>query len=229
MSLENTIGAAKNEITALKYDLKQLDNEICYYEEQNRRHQQAQSQLVKANEYEVCRSKELQISEADAKVRLQTRSSEVASLDHELKVLKDQNSAQIDESNVKQGEIDALTKHMNLITNQNYELSAELQRFLQTDEVVKSKLNRRSTVDEIRHKVDTAIRRSQKEVDDRRSPVRHETVQEDRMCYRHASSRGNDRSTSNNARASAAAATATDTYNGDRRSSPLRSKSPPRR
>ena len=117
MSLENTIGAAKNEITALKYDLKQLDNEICYYEEQNRRHQQAQSQLVKANEYEVCRSKELQISEADAKVRLQTRSSEVASLDHELKVLKDQNSAQIDESNVKQGEIDALTKHMNLITN----------------------------------------------------------------------------------------------------------------
>ena len=38
MSLENTIGAATNEIVALKYDLKQLDNEICYYEEQNRRH-----------------------------------------------------------------------------------------------------------------------------------------------------------------------------------------------
>ena len=54
----------------LKYDLKQLDNEICYLEEQNRRHQQAQSQLVKANEYEVCRAKELQISEADARVRL---------------------------------------------------------------------------------------------------------------------------------------------------------------
>lgn len=33
MSLENTIGAANNEITALKYDLKQLDNEICYYED----------------------------------------------------------------------------------------------------------------------------------------------------------------------------------------------------
>ncbi len=41
MSLDNTTGAAKNEIVALKYDLKQLDNEICYYEEQNRRHQQA--------------------------------------------------------------------------------------------------------------------------------------------------------------------------------------------
>ena len=37
-SLENSISAAQNEVTALKYDLKQLDNEICYYEEQNRRH-----------------------------------------------------------------------------------------------------------------------------------------------------------------------------------------------
>lgn len=49
---------------------------------------------------------------------------------------------------------------MNLITSQNYELSNELQRFLQTDEIVKSKLNRRSMVDEIKHKVDSAIRKS---------------------------------------------------------------------
>ena len=160
MSLENTIGSAKHEIVALKYDLKQLDNEICYYEEQNRRHQQAQSQLVKANEYEVCRSKELQISEADAKVRLQARSSELQSLDYDLRGLKEQNQIEIDCSNDRQAEIDALNKHMNLITSQNYELSSELQRFLQTDEVVKQKLNRRSTVEEIRHKVDTAIRRS---------------------------------------------------------------------
>lgn len=130
MSLENTIGAAKNEIVALKYDLKQMDNEICYYEEQNRRHQQAQSQLVKANEYEVCRAKELQISEADARVRLQTRSSEFTQVEHESNGLKDHNSLQIEESNGKQDEIEALNKHMSLITAQNYELSSELQRFL---------------------------------------------------------------------------------------------------
>ncbi len=43
MSLENTIQSAGNEINSLKYELKQVDNEICYFEEQNRRHQQAQS------------------------------------------------------------------------------------------------------------------------------------------------------------------------------------------
>ena len=120
----------------------------------------------------MCRAKELQISEADAKVRLQTRTSELQALEHELNCLKDSNQGQIAESNGKQSEIDALNKHMNLITSQNYELSSELQRFLQTDEVVKTKLSRRQTVDEIRHKVDTAIRRSQREVDQRRSPTR---------------------------------------------------------
>ena len=64
---------------------------------------------------------------------------------------------------------------MNLITAQNYELSSELQRFLQTDEVVKSKLNRRDVVENIKHKVDAAIMKSQQEVEARRSrsPTHH--------------------------------------------------------
>ena len=68
----------------------------------------------------------MQISEADAKVRLQTRTSELQGLEHELSCLKDSNQGQIAESNGKQTEIDALNKHMNLITAQNYELSSEL-------------------------------------------------------------------------------------------------------
>ena len=116
LSLDNTTGAAQNETTALKYDLKQLDNEICYYEEQNRRHQQAQSQLVKASEFEVCKAKELQIAETDAKVRLQARASELSSLDHEVRGIKEQNQVQVSDSNTRQEEVDTLNKHMNLIT-----------------------------------------------------------------------------------------------------------------
>ena len=86
-----TITTADNETQALKYDLKQLDNEICYFEEQNRRHNQAQSQLEKANEYEVCRSKELQINESDARVKLQSRTSELNSLEHDLNQVKESN------------------------------------------------------------------------------------------------------------------------------------------
>ena len=115
-SLVQTITTADNETQALKYDLKQLDNEICYFEEQNRRHNQAQSQLEKANEYEVCRAKELQINESDARVRLQSRTSELNSLEHDLNQVKESNQREIDTSKACETEIDALTKHMNLIT-----------------------------------------------------------------------------------------------------------------
>ena len=99
--------------------------------------------------------------------------------------MKDQNTRQINESNDRQNEIDALTKHINVLTSNNYSLSSELQVFLQTDEVVKTKLDRRQTVDEIRNKVDTAIRRSQNEVEQRRSPERPSVAEYERICYRH--------------------------------------------
>lgn len=44
------------QIQDAKYELKQLDEEICYFEEQNRKHAAAQSQLRKAFEFEMSRS-----------------------------------------------------------------------------------------------------------------------------------------------------------------------------
>mmetsp|Transcript_29458 Transcript_29458/g.39828 ORF Transcript_29458/g.39828 Transcript_29458/m.39828 type:complete len:107 (+) Transcript_29458:1037-1357(+) len=78
----------------------------------------------------------------------------------------------VEDSHNLQDELAALNRHMNVITKQNYELSAELQQFLQTDEIVKHKLNRKTAVEEIRAKVDNAIRRSEYEVQRKRSPSR---------------------------------------------------------
>ena len=50
--------AGHNEIAMLKADLRKADSEICYVDDQNKRHQQAQKQLTKALEYEMTRTKE---------------------------------------------------------------------------------------------------------------------------------------------------------------------------
>lgn len=152
--------------------MKQLDNEICYFEEQNRKHAQAQSQLQKALEYELCRSKELSINEADAKVRLRAREQQCQQVEHDRNKQSAQNKHLQDIAEEMNAEIEALNQHMNVLTNQNFELSQELQNFLQTDEIVKTKLNRRSAVEEIKSKVDQAIQKSIREVESRRSPVR---------------------------------------------------------
>jgi hypothetical protein len=62
---------------------------------------------------------------------------------------------------------------MGLMNQQNYELSKELEKFIETDEVVRRSLNRKGKVEEIRHKVDEAIVKSMHEVQTRRSPDRN--------------------------------------------------------
>lgn len=73
----------------------------------------------------------------------------------------------------QQAELDALNRHMNLLSIQNNELSAELEKFLEADRVVQKNLNRRDKVDSIRSKVDEAIKKSMREVESRRSPERN--------------------------------------------------------
>ena len=93
-------------------------------------------------------------------------------MEYDLDHVRQHNDKLIGDSNTMQDEVDALNKHMNLITTQNYELSSELQQFLATDEQVKSKLIRRSDVEAIKNRVDSAIRKSRMEVEQRKSPAR---------------------------------------------------------
>ena len=60
--IQTTVEATKQAQTMRKngkYEVKQFDDEICYFEDQNRKNSAAQSQLQKAYEYELGRSKEL--------------------------------------------------------------------------------------------------------------------------------------------------------------------------
>jgi hypothetical protein len=49
-----------------------------------------------------------------------------------------------------------------------------LEKFIETDDVVRRTLNRKAKVEDIRHKVDEAILRSMVEVQNRRSPDRNQ-------------------------------------------------------
>lgn len=97
---------------------------------------------------------------------------EVEHVGFDLEALKAQNGKNGEDQFEMQQEVEALNKHMNLLNQQNYELSVELEKFIEADEVVRRGLNRRDKVEQIRGKVDDAIRKSQAEVEKRRSPER---------------------------------------------------------
>lgn len=59
-----------------------------------------------------------------------------------------------------QSEIDALQHHCNVLIGQNRDLTVELQRFVETDEQIRSTLNRRDRVDNLRNKTEVEMRQS---------------------------------------------------------------------
>jgi len=69
-------------------------------------------------------------------------------------------------------EYEALQKHSTLLTQQNKDLQRELDSFVETDDIVRRNLDRKTKVDEIRYKVDNAIQQSAHVVYKSRSPIR---------------------------------------------------------
>ena len=68
-------------------------------------------------------------------------------------------------------EIDALQHHCSVLQNQNKDLNCELERFVQTDEQIRSTLNRRDRVESLRQKTEYEMHKSYAELQ-RSSPRR---------------------------------------------------------
>lgn len=85
--------------------------------------------------------------------------------------LRFSNNNLMDRNNDIKSEIDALNSHCNVLQGQNRELNVELERFVQTDEQIRSTLNRRERVMTLREHADSEIKKSQYNVD-RASPQR---------------------------------------------------------
>ena len=65
-----------------------------------------------------------------------------------------------------------MQKHSVLLTAQNKDLQRELDSFVETDDIVRRNLDRKQKVDEIRTKVDTAIRTSTEIIYQKNTPTK---------------------------------------------------------
>jgi hypothetical protein len=125
------------------------------------------------NDQEFFRGKELCNLENDRRITQKLRDDEVSALKGEIEHFKHINGKQVEDQYELKNEAEALKRHVSLLNQQNFELSTELEKFIETDETIRRTLNRKGKVDEIRTKVDEAIMRSMYEVQQRRSPERN--------------------------------------------------------
>lgn len=99
------------------------------------------------------------------------RDDQIVQARQELEDVRFSNSSMLDRNGDLKGEIEALQKHIDVLQLQNQDLNTELERFVQTDEQIRSTLNRRDRVQDLRGKVDRELTKSYHDLE-RASPRR---------------------------------------------------------
>lgn len=77
----------------------------------------------------------------------------------------------LDRNGDVKAEIEALQNHIRVLEQQNRELNVELEKFVETDEEIRQRLNRRDRVVDLRMKTETELKKSYYDLE-RSSPTR---------------------------------------------------------
>ncbi len=126
-------------------------------------------ELRKENEYQGSRNNDASAQIRDNEMRLRDRDDQLYAMQKELESSKFTNQQSRGNNLDLLAEKDALEKHAAVLNAQNEDLNRELDQFLQTDEMVRSQLDRRGRVQGLRSKNDTELHRSYHRVEDARS------------------------------------------------------------
>lgn len=82
------------------------------------------------------------------------------------------NQALLDNNSQFQVEIDALNNHIRVLNTQNEDLTKELDSFVEANEAIRQRLDRRNRVMDLRSKNENQLQKSMAHVVEARSPAR---------------------------------------------------------
>ena len=91
----------------------------------------------------------------------------------ELEGARYSNSALLDNNSGLQAEIDALNNHIRVLQIQNEDLTKELDQFVEANEIIRQRLDRKNRVVELRSKNEVQIQKSLVQVNEAKSPNRY--------------------------------------------------------
>jgi predicted nuclease with TOPRIM domain len=117
------------------------------------------------------KSRELSAAQYDLEARNRTKEENLQALRKDFDHLRFSNASILERNDEFQAELDALNQHVQLLGSQNQGLNKELEKFVETDEEIRARLNRRDRVTDLRQKTEYELRRSIADLD-RASPVR---------------------------------------------------------
>lgn len=106
--------------------------------------------LQKRIDSESSRNIEMSANIKDLEAKIRGKEDQIMFMRKELEGARFSNSALLDNNSNLQVEIDSLNNHIRVITHQNEELTKELDQFVQANEAIRQRLDRKARVQEIR-------------------------------------------------------------------------------
>lgn len=130
-------------------------------------------ELQKRNDDDGNKNSELQNSIQDLEYQIRKKEEQTHQLKKELDGARYSNSALLDNNSNLQVEIEALNAHIKVLSKQNDDLTKELDHFVEANEQIRQRLDRKNRVHELRSKNETELKQSLYSIHGAKSPNRN--------------------------------------------------------
>ena len=144
----------EGEIIQLKNQVVSFQNELNDLKSLEEKYRNENGDLQKRIDSESQRNIEMSANIKDLEMKIRTKEDQIMFMRKELEGARFSNSALLDNNSNLQVEIDSLNNHIRVITHQNEELTKELDQFVQANEAIRQRLDRKARVQEIRMRND---------------------------------------------------------------------------
>ena len=173
-SKEGELAEAETEIHNLKNQMNSFMAELQHLKNLETRYKEENNDLQLRIDQEGVTNVELSGSIKELEVRIRQREDQLMYLRKELEGARYSNQALHENNATMQNEIDSMNNHIRVVSGQNDQLTREIDAFVQANEMIRAKLDRRGRVEEIKHRNVHELNYSHNEVVKSRSPVRPE-------------------------------------------------------
>lgn len=150
----------EGEIVQLQNQVHSFQNELNHLRALEEKYRNENSDLTKRIDAEGGRNLELSTSIKDLESKIRAKEDQIMYMKKELEGARYSNSALLDNNSNLQVEIDSLNNHIRVVSKQNEDLTVELDQFVQANEAIRQRLDRKQRVDEIRVRNDQQLMHS---------------------------------------------------------------------
>jgi len=171
-SKEATLAEAEGEVHKLRAQQASYQKELEHLKSLEERYRTENSDLQRRIDGESGKNLDLGASIKDLEQKIRLREDQIIQMRKELDGARYSNSALLDNNSGLQAEIDALNNHIRVLSSQNEDLTKELDHFVEANEAIRMRLDRKNRVLDLRRQNEQQLQKSLAHVQDSRSPVR---------------------------------------------------------